>query len=61
MMFPTIDNPVIQTVVESHNHIQDEDEKLDACIGDLLQLTDPNFKVGREDHLRSSVVGVVSP
>jgi hypothetical protein len=57
-MFPTISLSVINMIVESHTapapggvdpasgRPLSEDERLDRCIGDLLMMSDPEFKVG---------------
>lgn len=44
MMFPTVDNAVISAVLETHLSLSNPDERLDSAVGDLLQLTDPEYK-----------------
>lgn len=43
-MFPTVENVVIEAVLETHAG-RTKDERFEKALGDLLQLTDPDYKV----------------
>jgi hypothetical protein len=43
-MFPTIEPVVIEAVLETHAG-SSQDERFEKALGDLLQLTDPDYKV----------------
>ena len=43
-MFPTVENVVIEAVLETHAS-RPQGERFEKALGDLLQLTDPDYKV----------------
>ena len=45
-MFPSVEDVVIEAVLETHAH-KPKEERLEKAIEDLLQLTDPDYKVSR--------------
>lgn len=64
-MFPTVEPAVIEAVLETHAG-SSQDERFEKALGDLLQLTDPDYKVSpscvdRNPDLFSRLNNPISP